>query len=231
MLQQLRERVCTANLELKRGGLVFQTWGNASARCVERQLVVIKPSGILYESMRPEHMVVTDMAGVVIEGDLRPSVDLEIHLAMYRTWGTVHGITHTHSHYATCFAQARREIPCFGTTHADYFYGPVPLLAAPDPDETAQAYEHHTGRRLVESFAGADPLRCPACLIAGHGPVAWGPTVEKALESALVVEELARMAFHTLCLNPEAIPLEKHLLGKHYLRKHGAAAYYGQIGQ
>lgn len=228
MLEELRERVYTANLALQHGGLVFQTWGNASARSANEQLVVIKPSGIAYDAMRPEHMVITDMAGSVIEGALKPSVDLEIHLAMYRAWDTVHGIAHTHSHYATCFAQARRPIPCFGTTHADYFHGPVPLVTAPDPEETAQAYEHHTGRRLVESFAVSDPLSCPAGLIAGHGPFAWGTTIEKAMESAVVLEELARMAIHTLCLNPDAISLEQYLLDKHYWRKHGSTAYYGQ---
>lgn len=231
MLEELRERVCNANQELKHHGLVFQTWGNASARCFERQLVVIKPSGIDYEMMRPEHMVLTDMSGKVMGGDLKPSVDLEIHLAMYRAWDTVQGVVHSHSHYATCFAQARRTIPCFGTTHADYFHGPVPLIRAPDPDETVQAYEYHTGRRIVESFSGMDPLCCPGALVAGHGPFAWGITVEKAVENALVLEELARMAFHTLCLDPEAIPLETYLLDKHYLRKHGSDAYYGQDGK
>ncbi len=230
MLEELRQRVCSVNLALKQSGLVIQTWGNASAVDRESGLICIKPSGIDYARMQPEHMVITDLSGAVVEGTLRPSVDLPSHLALYRAFEEIGGVVHTHSHYATCFAQARREIPCLGTTHADYFNGNIPLVPPPNAQEVNEAYEHHTGMAIVRQFADIGPMNCPAALVAGHGPFAWGSTVESALENAAVLEELARMALHTLALTPGASPLEDILLTRHFERKHGARAYYGQRG-
>jgi len=228
MLDDLRQCVCAVNLALKQSGLVTQTWGNASALDRESGLVCIKPSGIDYVCMKPEHMVLVDLSGAVVEGALRPSVDLPSHLALYRAFKDIGGVVHTHSHYATCFAQARRDLPCLGTTHADYFNGPVPLVDPPSSREVVEAYEHHTGMAIVRRFGDGNPLNCPAALVAGHGPFVWGGTVEAAFENAEVLEELARMALHTLVLNPGAEPLEDFLLEKHFQRKHGADAYYGQ---
>jgi L-ribulose-5-phosphate 4-epimerase len=216
------------NLALKEQGLVFQTWGNASAVDREKGVVAIKPSGVEYAEMRPDHIPVVDMEGNKVEGELKPSVDLASHLAIYNTFADIGGVIHTHSHYATCFAQARREIPCFGTTHADYFYGSVPLTPPPDPEQMKDGYEWNTGVLIVEAFRNRNPLSCPAVLVAGHGPFVWGSTIEKALENACVLEELARMAATTLTLNPDSAPLEEYLLDKHFLRKHGKNAYYGQ---
>lgn len=228
MIQELKERVCEANLELARCGLVFQTWGNASAIDRERGWVIIKPSGVAYAAMLPEHMAVVDLEGNGVEGTLKPSVDTAVHLALYRAFDGIGGVVHTHSHFATCFAQARREIPCLGTTHADYFHGPVPLAEALTAEEVATDYERHIGETIVRRFAGLDPLAHPAVLAAGHGPFAWGSTIEKAVENAAVLEEVARMALHTFTLNAEAQSLEGFLLDKHFLRKHGTGAYYGQ---
>ena len=228
MLEELRKAVCAANLALKASGLVTQTWGNASAIDREGGLVCIKPSGVSYETMGPEHMVVVDLKGAVVEGELRPSVDLPSHLALYRAFDVIGGVIHTHSHFATCFAQARQEIPCLGTTHADYFDGPVPLAPPPAREAVESAYEESTGIAIVNHFSGRNPLSCPAALVAGHGPFVWGATLDKTLENAEGLEELARMAFHTLTLNPAAPPLEGYLLEKHFRRKHGDAAYYGQ---
>lgn len=228
MLDELCRRVCEANLALKNSGLVFQTWGNASAVDPDRKWVCIKPSGIAYDRMAPEDMVITDLEGIPVEGALRPSVDLASHLALYRAFPEIGGIVHTHSHYATCFAQARRALPCLGTTHADYFEGNVPLVSPPSRDEVEEDYEGNTGLCIVGSLSGGSPLRCPAALVAGHGPFVWGATVEKAVENAEVLEELARMAFHTFSLEPDAPPLEAYLLAKHFQRKHGSQAYYGQ---
>ncbi len=228
MLEALRERVCAVNLALKRSGLVTQTWGNASAVDRESGLVCIKPSGIDYASLQPEHIVVTDFSGEVMAGALRPSVDLPSHLALYKFFPQIGGVVHTHSHYATCFAQARREIPCLGTTHADYFNGSVPLVNPPEAKEVSEGYEYNTGMAIVRRFSESDPMQCPAALLAGHGPFTWGISPEQALENAEVLEELARMALHTLLLNPAAPCLEGYLLGKHFARKHGAQAYYGQ---
>lgn len=228
MHDQLRARVCAANLALKEQGLVFQTWGNASAADREAGVVAIKPSGVAYAALRPEDISLVDMDGKPVHGELNPSVDLPSHLALYAAFPDVNGVVHTHSHYATCFAQARREVPCLGTTHADYFHGAVPLTPPPSQQQVDEGYEWNTGALIVELFQGHDPLSCPAALVAGHGPFVWGPTVEKAVENAAVLEELARMAAHTLALNNNAAPLETYVLDKHFLRKHGEGAYYGQ---
>ncbi len=228
MVEELKARVCEANLALVRDGLVFQTWGNASGIDREEGLVVIKPSGVPYATMSPGQMVVVDMLGKVVDGDMKPSVDLPSHLVLYAAFEGVGGIVHTHSHYATCFAQARRPIPCLGTTHADYFHGEVPVTPALSEDQVSQDYESNIGRVIVERFAELDPARYPGVLAGGHAPFAWGATPEKACENAAVLEEIARMALHTLALRPDAPPLESYLLDKHFLRKHGAGAYYGQ---
>lgn len=228
MLESLKKEVCDVNLTLVREGLVFQTWGNASAIARAEGMVVIKPSGLSYDKMRPRDMVVVDLAGTVVEGDLKPSVDLPTHLALYQAFAGVGGIVHTHSHYATCWAQARRPIPCLGTTHADYFHGEVPLTAPLTEADVAEGYERNIGEAILRRFADLDPMTYPGVLAAGHAPFAWGETIEKALENALVLEEVARMALHTLAINPGASPLESYLLDKHFLRKHGKTAYYGQ---
>ncbi len=230
MLEELKRRVCKANLDLVRAGLVFETWGNASAMDRERGLVVIKPSGVDYGIMAVEHMAVVDLDGHTADrsSKLKPSVDTATHLALYRAFPAVNGIVHTHSHYATCFAQARRPIPCFGTTHADYFHGEIPLAPPLTPEEVAEDYERHIGEVIARRYAELDPVAHPAVLAAGHGPFAWGATVEKAVEAASVLETVARMAAQTLALTPQAQPLEPYLLDKHYLRKHGQGAYYGQ---
>lgn len=228
MLEELKARVCEANLELVNRGLVLMTWGNASAIDRAQGLVVIKPSGVDYATMRPKDMTVTDLDGQVVEGELRPSVDTPAHLAMYRAWDSVHGIVHTHSHYATAWAQACRPIPCFGTTHADYFHGDVPLTHPLSADEVTNEYETNIGNAIVRCFDGRDPLACPAVLCAQHASFAWGLSVEKALESATVLEEVARMALHTVTLSSGQPAIDAHLLDKHFLRKHGSGAYYGQ---
>ncbi len=228
MLEHLRKEICDVNLELVKRGLVFQTWGNASGIDRKRDLVVIKPSGVSYDKMCPKHMVVVDLAGNVVEGDLMPSVDTPTHLALYKAFLVIGGIVHTHSHYATCWAQARRSIPCFGTTHADYCHGEIPLTDALTESEVAENYEANIGQVILRRYANLDPLACPGVLAAGHGPFAWGRTPAESLENAIVMEELARMAAHTLAINPETPPLENCLLDKHFLRKHGKSAYYGQ---
>jgi L-ribulose-5-phosphate 4-epimerase len=228
ILKNLREEVLEANLELVRRGLVLYTFGNASGISREEGLVVIKPSGVPYESMRPEHLVVVRLDGKVVEGELRPSSDLPTHLILYRAFHGIGGVAHTHSRYATAWAQAQREIPCFGTTHADYFHGPVP---ATKPLTTAQMrsdYEANTGHAIVRRFAKLDPLRVPAVLVAGHAPFCWGTTPAEAAHNAVVLEEIAATALHTLLANPKARPISKHLHEKHFFRKHGSTAYYGQ---
>jgi L-ribulose-5-phosphate 4-epimerase len=204
------------------------TWGNASAIDRAAGVVVIKPSGMGYGELAPEQMVVCDLDGKVLEGVLKPSVDLQTHLALYHAFEAVGGIVHTHSHFATCFAQARQPIPCLGTTHADYFYGEVPLADSPNEIEAGEEYERWIGEEIVRRYEGLDPLEQPAVLAAGHAPFAWGRDIAEALHHAAVLEEVARMAYHTLLLNPETPCLERHLLERHFLRKHGAAAYYGQ---
>lgn len=229
MLEQLRQQVCEANLQLVRHGLVIHTWGNVSGIDADRRHVVIKPSGVPYDGMGPEHMVVVDLAdGRVAEGDLKPSSDTPTHLALYRAMPAVGGVVHTHSLYATAWAQAMREIPPLGTTHADYFHGPVPCTRPLTPEEVAGEYEANTGAVIVERFAGRDPLERPGVLVAGHGPFTWGATAAAAVSTAFVLEHLARLASETLRIDADLQAVGQHLLDKHYFRKHGPNAYYGQ---
>lgn len=229
MFEELKQKVCDANLQLVRAGLVIQTWGNASAFDRGSGVVVIKPSGVSYDAMRPEHMAVLKIeTGQLLEGGLRPSSDTDTHLELYRAFPGIAGIVHTHSLYATAWAQAQREIPPLGTTHADYFLGPVPCTRPMTNVEIETHYELNTGKVIVERFADLDPLQVPAVLVASHAPFVWGDSVEKAIENALVLEYVARLASESFTLNPAAAAIERGLLHKHFLRKHGAAAYYGQ---
>ncbi|MCC7157044.1 MAG: L-ribulose-5-phosphate 4-epimerase [Bryobacterales bacterium] len=228
MLETLRQEVFDANLELVRRGLVLYTFGNASAIDRGRGLVVIKPSGVPYETMTAADMVVVDLDGRAVEGDLRPSSDLATHLVLYKAFPAIGGVVHTHSRQATSWAQARREIPCFGTTHADYFYGPVPVTPPLTRDEIESDYEVNTGHVIVRRFRDLDPLAVPAVLVGNHAPFCWGKTVAEAAYMAVVLEEVAAMATQTLIANPNAEPVAQALLDKHYFRKHGATAYYGQ---
>ncbi len=228
MLERLKQEVCEANRRLVEKGLVALTWGNASGIDRPEGLVVIKPSGIEYVALTPEAMVVIDLGGRVIEGLSNPSVDTPTHLLLYKSFAAIGGVVHTHSHYATCFAQACRPIPCLGTTHADYFCGEVPVTAPLAEEEVNENYEWQIGQSIVRRFEGVDVLRCPAVLVANHGPYTWGRSVAEAVENASVLEEVARLAFHTLALSPNAQPIAPHLLEKHFFRKHGSQAYYGQ---
>jgi L-ribulose-5-phosphate 4-epimerase len=228
MLQSLREQVLEANLELVRKALVLYTFGNASGISREQGLVVIKPSGVPYERMKPEHMVVTDLSGKIVEGELKPSSDLPTHLVLYNHFADIGGVAHTHSEYATAWAQARKPIPCFGTTHADYFRGPVPVTWEMSDPEIAEGYEKNTGHAIVRSLQRTDVWRTPGILVANHGPFAWGEDVEGAAHNAVILEAIARMAYFTLGINAAAQPVGRALHDKHYLRKHGANAYYGQ---
>jgi L-ribulose-5-phosphate 4-epimerase len=228
LLQQLREEVLDANLELVRRGLVLYTFGNASGVSREDGLVVIKPSGVAYEEMKPEHLVVTDLEGKIVEGKLRPSSDLPTHLVLYKAFSKIGGVAHTHSEYATAWAQSRQPIPCVGTTHADYFHGPVPVTAGMTDQEIASNYEKNTGHAIVRALEHADYAAVPAVLVANHGPFTWGPDPGTAAHNAVVLEAVARTAYFTLTLNQAAQPIGRGLHDKHYLRKHGSNAYYGQ---
>jgi L-ribulose-5-phosphate 4-epimerase len=228
ILKSLRDEVLEANLELVRRGLVLYTFGNASGIERDQGLVVIKPSGVPYEDMKADDLVVVDLDGKVIEGSLRPSSDLPTHLILYRAFATIGGIAHTHSRAATAWAQAQREIPCFGTTHADYFHGPIPVTKPLSPSQIQSDYEVNTGRAIVRRFAKLDPLHFPGVLVAGHAPFCWGKTPSEAAHHAVVVEEIASMAFQTMAANPKARPLSRHLHDKHFFRKHGKTAYYVQ---
>lgn len=227
-LQQLREEVLEANLELVRSGLVIFTFGNASGLDRERGLVVIKPSGVPYEKLKPADLTVTDLSGGMVEGTMRPSSDLPTHLALYRAFEGIGGVVHTHSRYATAWAQANRAVPCFGTTHADYIHGELPVTRQMTPDEIRSDYELNTGHVIVERFKHLNPLTTPAVLVSGHAPFCWGPAVADAAHTAIVIEELAHLAFLTVSLNPGANSLSDALRDKHFLRKHGSDAYYGQ---
>ena len=227
-LKCLREKVCAANLELVRRGLVTLTWGNVSGIDRKRGLMVIKPSGVSYDRLTPEAMVITDLAGKVVEGDYAPSSDTPTHVRLYGAFPNCGGIAHTHSTYATAFAQAGRELPCLGTTHADHFRGPVPVARLPALEEVSDRYEHHIGGLIVERFQGLDPEATPGVLAAGHGPFTWGPDPLKAVGNAVALEAMAQMAVATFALCPETVPLPVHILDKHYARKHGPNAYYGQ---
>lgn len=227
----LAERVYEQNLELPRLGLVSFTWGNVSAVDREREALIIKPSGVAYETMKVEDMVVVDLStGARISGQLKPSSDTDTHRHLYQTWETVGGIVHTHSRWATARAQSGRELPAYGTTHADYFHGAVPCSRKLRQAEMETDYELNTGRVIVETFDGLklDPLAIPAILIAGHGPFAWGKDPEEAVYHAAVLDECAMMAQQTELLNPQVQPIEQGLLDVHYYRKHGDKAYYGQ---
>jgi L-ribulose-5-phosphate 4-epimerase len=228
VLEALRTEVLEANLELVRRCLVIYTFGNASGVSREHGLVVIKPSGVPYERMTPADMVVTDLDGRIVEGTLRPSTDLATHVALYRAFPSIGGVAHTHSRHATAWAQARCEIPCFGTTHADYFHGSVPVTEALTPEEIDAGYEANTGVAIIRLLQGRDPLGCPAALVAGHAPFCWGESVTEAAHNAVIVEELAAMAWQTLTINPQALPISEALRDKHHFRKHGPAATYGQ---
>ena len=229
LLETLRAEVLDANLELVRRGLVLYTFGNASGISRKDGLVVIKPSGVPYESLAPEHMVITKLDGEVVEGELRPSSDLPTHLQIYKHFPHAGGVAHTHSEFATAWAQAGMPIPCFGTTHADYFHGEVPVTPPLTPEEIAGDYEKNTGLAICRLFIGQiDPDAVPAALVSGHGPFCWGPTAAAAAHHAVILESVARMAFSTLALARDASPIGRALHDKHFLRKHGQGAYYGQ---
>ncbi|MGC9951313.1 MAG: L-ribulose-5-phosphate 4-epimerase [Bryobacteraceae bacterium] len=228
MLEELRIQVLEANLELVRRGLVLYTFGNASGISRADGLVAIKPSGVPYEGMRPEDLVITDLDGRVVEGTLRPSSDLATHLVLYRSFPAIGGVVHTHSRYATSWAQARRAIPCLGTTHADYFRGPVPVTRAMSPKEIEAAYEANTGEVIARHFAGGDPMEMPAVLVAGHGPFCWGPSAAEAAHNAVILEYVAEMAYYSVRLAEAPKELDSAHRDKHFLRKHGVSAYYGQ---
>jgi L-ribulose-5-phosphate 4-epimerase len=228
LLQELREEVLEANLELVRQGLVLYTFGNVSGIDRGQGLVAIKPSGVAYEELTAEKMVVSDLTGKMVDGALRPSSDLATHLELYKHFENIGGVAHTHSEYATAWAQAEREIPCLGTTHADSFYGPVPVTARLSEAEIAGEYERETGVAIWRRFAELDPDSIPAALVAGHGPFCWGSSAAEAAHNAAILEFVARMACHTLSINGESGPLPQALLDRHFLRKHGSHATYGQ---
>jgi L-ribulose-5-phosphate 4-epimerase len=229
MLETLKADVCQANLDLVREGLVIQTWGNVSGIDREHDLMVIKPSGVPYAGMKPEHMVVVSLeTGEVIEGQLKPSSDTPTHLVLYRAFKDIGGVVHTHSLYATAWAQACQDLPAYGTTQADYWYGDVPCTRKLKPAEIKTDYEANTGDVIVETFKGLDPTQHPAVLVASHGPFTWGRDAHDAVHNAVVLEFIARLAGETLRLNPKTPPMQSVLLDKHFLRKHGPKAYYGQ---
>lgn len=227
MLEKLKEEVFQANLDLVKHGLVIFTWGNVSGIDREKGLVVIKPSGVSYEKMKPKDMVVMNLYGQVVEGDLKPSSDTPTHLVLYRQFENIGGVVHTHSEWATSWAQAGKGIPAIGTTHADYFYGEIPCTRKMTKEEIEGDYELETGKVIVERFKGIDPDSIPAVLVNNHGPFSWGTNADNAVHNSVVMEEVAKMTFRSLQLNPETV-MDQVLLDKHYLRKHGKNAYYGQ---
>jgi len=227
MLENLKKSVFKANLEIVNEGLVIHTWGNVSGRDPETGLIVIKPSGISYKLMKPGDMVVLDPDGKIVEGKLKPSTDAPTHLLLYKTYKAIGGVVHTHSTYATSWAQAGKSIPAFGTTHADHFYGEVPCTRKLTTEETKRDYERNTGKVIVEILDKTDPLAVPSVLVNCHGPFAWGIDPDEAVHNAVALEEIARMAFYTVLLGKKE-PVDKYLLDKHFKRKHGTDAYYGQ---
>ena len=228
MWEELKQEVCRENRRLPEYGLVVLTWGNVSARTPDGEHVIIKPSGVDYASMTPEQMVVTDLQGNIVEGDLRPSSDLATHLEIYRSFPEVGGVVHTHSRWATSFAQAGVGIEAMGTTHGDYFYGEIPCTRKMTEEEIRGEYELETGNVIIETFQGKDPMSIPGVLVHSHGVFSWGTDPENAVHNAVVMEEVAFMNYHALMLNPGHGPMQQVLLDKHYLRKHGKNAYYGQ---
>ena len=228
MLEALKQEVLEANLLLPKHGLITFTWGNVSGIDRESGLVVIKPSGVSYDGMTAEDMVVVDLQGKVVEGQWKPSSDTPTHLALYRAFPEMGGIVHTHSRWATSFAQAGMPIPAMGTTQGDYFYGDIPCTRKMTPEEIAGEYELETGNVIIETFKDIDPMTIPAVLVHSHGPFTWGTDAMNAVHNAVVLEEVAFMDFHATAMNPQAGRMQQELLDKHYLRKHGKNAYYGQ---
>lgn len=230
MLEKLREEVYKANMELPEKGLVVYTWGNVSAVDREQGLVVIKPSGVEYDELSPSNLVIVDMNCNIVEGDLNPSSDTKTHVELYKAFPSVGGIVHTHSSHAVGWAQAGRDIPCYGTTHADYFYGSVPCTRNLTSEEVNSDYELNTGKVIAETFRERklDPIAVPGVICKSHGPFTWGKNAAQAVYHAVVLEELAKMALYTVTIDPNAEPAPDYVLDKHYLRKHGANAYYGQ---
>ncbi len=230
MLEELKRQVVQANQAIVQHGLVLATFGNVSGIARDAGLVAIKPSGVPYAALRPEDIVVTDLEGKIVEGKLKPSSDLDTHLVLYRSFAEIGAIVHTHSEYATIWAQAGRAIPCYGTTHADYFYGPVPVTSMLSAEEVQGEYVRNTGEKIVRCFRekSLDPLSIPAVLVAGHAPFCWGSTLEDAVHHAVILEFVARMALHTEALAGPSSGIPQHLLDRHHRRKHGAQATYGQ---
>jgi L-ribulose-5-phosphate 4-epimerase len=228
MLEKLKEQVLEANLELDRRNLVIYTWGNVSGIDREKGLVVIKPSGVAYEELRANSMVVLSLDGEIVEGKLKPSSDTPTHLGLYRNFPEIGGVVHTHSPHATAWAQANRDIPCLGTTHADYFYGAIPCTRPLNKNEIEHEYEKNTAQVIIERFQNLDYRSLPGVLTAGHGPFTWGKDPLEAVHNSVVLEEIAKMALISVQLNPKVGPLPQYLLDKHFLRKHGPNAYYGQ---
>ena len=228
MLEVLKKAVCEANLELQKHKLVIYSWGNVSGIDRSAGFVVIKPSGVPYDDLTLDKMVVLDLEGKIIEGTLNPSSDTPTHLELYRNFSTIGGICHTHSPSATMWAQACKEIPCFGTTHADNFFGPIPVTDIMTNEEIHDDYELNTGKVIVRRFTGLDPMQMPAVLVANHGPFTWGSDPTHAVEENVVLEQIATMALGTITIDPDKGPINRALLDKHYLRKHGKNAYYGQ---
>jgi L-ribulose-5-phosphate 4-epimerase len=231
LLNTLREEVLEANLELVRRGLVLYTFGNVSGIDRSEGFVAIKPSGVPYEELTPQQIVISDLTGKIVDGSLRPSSDLATHLELYKHFPNIGGVAHTHSEFATAWAQAETPIPCFGTTHADSFHGPIPVTDRLTTAEIASDYELETGTAIVRKFSAEniDPSSIPAVLVAGHAPFCWGPTAADASHNAVILEYVAKMACHTLSINAESRPLARELHDKHFLRKHGRNAYYGQV--
>lgn len=231
MLEALKEQVYEANMLLPKHGLITFTWGNVSAVDREKGVLVIKPSGVEYDVMKPEDMVVVDIeSGKTVEGKLNPSSDTPTHAELYKAFDGIGAVVHTHSRWATIFAQSGRGIPALGTTHGDYFYGEIPCTRKMTPEEIAGEYEKETGTVIIERFKGLSPCDIPAVLVHSHGPFTWGTDAKNAVHNAVVLEEVAMMAWHNLMMNPSLPAMQQELLDKHYLRKHGANAYYGQRG-
>lgn len=228
MHEELKKSVCDANIELQKRTLVIYSWGNVSAIDRPSGIIAIKPSGVSYDDLTPAQIVLVDLSGKVVEGNLNPSSDTPTHLELYRNFKSIGGVCHTHSASATIWAQACRQIPCLGTTHADYFYGAVPVTKPLTKKEIQTDYELNTGKAIVKRFSKIDSMQMQAVLVANHGPFTWGKSAAQAVEAMVILEEIATMAMRTLLLKPKQNPISKDLLDKHYLRKHGQSAYYGQ---